>query len=215
MIVPSMSWKEILREYHKDAGWVSNKATYHYTEKLRRWVVKTKAKNHIALVSGTSQNRNKWMIFSLIRDSKTIPKLVAVCIYYDKGGINALYPMTIRDSQKMGVLVRFTTHCIKRYRMRLKLDIEEPMQVVEHLSRNMILNQSTLKRIKMPGRIELYMTLEGGGFLGYYNADVKLLDSRTFISDELMKNIQIKMKNELMKFKVEDFPVMEWEKMRK
>ena len=214
MIVPAMNWQEIFREYTKDKEFVDRKMEYLYEHKYRRKILKEKLENSIELLHYNSPNKNQWLIFLVIKNCKTIPLNIPVCIYNDKFGINALLPFSFKGIDSVMGLIKFNPHCIKRYRSRLKLDISEPIKVVEHLGHNFTLNSDIFKSIKIGVNINLYMPVAGGGFLGYSNTAKHIVEMKTFISDELMKSDQVQKACRLRNLNT-SFPDFGWDKLPK
>lgn len=207
MIVPAMNWQEILKEFKIDSEIVSRKAQYIYDNKIRRRIVKEKLTNCLIFNEYITPNRNLWLIIVVITHWKIIPKLFPVCIFNDYKGINAMYGFDILNHSNLKGLVRFSTHCITRYRSRLKLDISQSLKVIEHICRNILSNRNVLKQIELKEEVvHIYMPVTGGGFLGFYHNENYIVDLRTFISDELMRSDQIQKAMKMRNMKEEDFP---------
>lgn len=210
MILPTMSWLEIYREAIHDLDCVLIKSKYDYEQRLRRKLIKEKLERKIDVINYLSPNRNRWILYNVIKNYKKVPICVPVCYYYDNFGLNALHPVNITVPKSVQGFIRFNAHCIKRYRSRLMPELTDPIKLLDHLNRNIIFNNSILKKVKLENNDHMYMPVTGGGFLAVLHIEEHLLEMKTFISDELMRSKQIKKAMELRNLRLEDFPEFNW-----
>ncbi len=215
MLVPSMSWKEMEQEFLSDKQNVLRKSHYIYAHGITRMIIKKKLTNYIYIMQYRSPNKNLWLMIYAIKNYKTMARIVCVCIFNDIHGINALYPISINNKSTEFGMSRIWTHCIKSYKSRLNLDIVEPLKVVEHLCKNLVMNREISLNYQADDSGMLYLPVTGGILLGNYDIQTNKTEIKTFISDDLLKSEQIQKAIQLRNLKKQDFPPFVWEKLRR
>jgi len=215
MIVPSMTYKEMEKEFLSDKENVLRKSHFVYEHEIKRIIVKKKLTNCFYVMQYHSPKKNNWLMIYAIKNHKTMARIVCVCIFNDQHGINALYPLCLNiNKQKFG-LARIWTHCIKRYRSRLNLDIIDPIKITEHLCKNILMNREISFNYEADENGNIYLPITGGILLGNYDQENNFSEIKTFISDDLLKSNQVMQAIKLRNLKKQDFPPFVWQKLRR
>ncbi len=184
MLVPAMTPEEIrnalISDYETELKIKFKGIEVAYVSKWKR----NGKKNFFETISHCTKTNNHWRITIRCKDGGCW--MMPYLIFYDHVGVSAFYlaPETGTES-----LMWFNTHFFKRYRERLKIDIEKPEDLVKHFFRhNMYMVPCYYP---MPdGKEQLFCPLTEGLGLGLYNQELKTYVFKTYVDRSLLHEEQ-------------------------
>jgi hypothetical protein len=186
MIVPGMSLPEIGKAIFTDyEGEIRPKMKGAEVMYKRRWVQNGK-KDYWETITIPAKSKNDWRMTIRATDLGVVTE--PYLIHYDKVGLTAWYVSEMANPK--GVMY-FNTHFFKRYRERLKLDIEKPEALVKNFFRknhnSIIPCYTTEEDVKQ----QLFVPLDGGVGLGIYHGEDFIFEFKTFVSNDMLKEEQL------------------------
>lgn len=184
MLVPSMTWDEIIKEVTSDYIFVLK----YMTAKIHGTSLRMKRMNEKCLVETyhiKTERMNEWSVVLNIR-----PGVCQSNIYlksFDDSGIVA-YKITADNDSFL--LVKFSTHFFKRYKERMKLDIVKPEQVVKHFFKNNVdERRCTTNPDENDARVTFFSYPNGLG-IGRFDQAKQIVHIKTFIAADTFTNQQ-------------------------
>ncbi|MEY4876089.1 MAG: hypothetical protein RL708_1238 [Bacteroidota bacterium] len=184
MIVPSMTLHEIRKALVYDY-----EHEVHARMKADEIIAKGKwirggRKDFIETNSFITNTKNKWRI--IVNCDKGLVSTNAYVISYNEIGITASHFLFGLDTEH---LMHFNTHFFKRYKERLKINIDKPEDLVKYFFRHnlgMIPSYFPMD----DGTKQLFCSLNGGVGLGKYYEEESIHEFKTFVDNSLLRNDQ-------------------------
>ncbi|MFM2226081.1 MAG: hypothetical protein RJA07_2283 [Bacteroidota bacterium] len=184
MIVPSMTLHEIRKALVYDY-----EHEVHARMKADEIIAKGKwirggRKDFVETNSFITNTRNKWRI--IVNCNKGNVSTNAYVISYNEIGITASHFLFGRETEH---LMHFNTHFFKRYKERLKINLDKPEDLVKYFFRhNLVMLPSYFPMDD--GAQQLFCCLDGGIGLGKYYEEESIHEFKTFVDNSLLHNNQ-------------------------
>ena len=196
MLVPAMNLVEIKKEIEKDSPILFRKIGY-VAKKIDRHLKKNKKITEFSEVyEYYSKYKNYWLYKLFLKDK--VLKYEAMIVYNDIKGHSAI---AVVDKNH---LVYHTSHFFMRYNERLNLGLNNFKDIIkEFMKENEIYRFQQLEEIE-PGIHKMFCILPSGVILGTFYKGLNIVKANTFISNDMLRNDQIKMKINLTYTIVED-----------
>lgn len=184
MLVPAMTPEEIrnalISDYETELKIKLKGIEVAYVSKWNR----NGRKNCIETITHISRSKNHWRLNIRCKDGHCL--IMPYLVYYNHIGVSAYH--FLPGKGKDGLML-FNTHFFKRYRERLKLDIEKPEELVKYFFRNtwyMIPCYYPLP----DGREQLFCPLTDGLGLGLFHNDLNMYEFKTYVDNSLLHEEQ-------------------------
>lgn len=187
MLVPSMSWEEIIAEVNSDYIALLKLMNY----KLKNIGFRMQRLGEVRFTETfhmKTEKMNDWTIILNIS-----PFTSEFCFYlksYDRHGIVAY---KIAQEGDAFMLVKFNSHFFKRYRERMQLDVVKPEQVMKHFFKNNIDEKHAVSDEYTNGAQLAFFSYPNGMGVGRFDAEKNVVHIKTFITKELFNEQQKRM----------------------
>ena len=189
MLVPAMNLVEVKKEIEKDSPILFRKIGY-VAQKIDRHLKKNKKITEFSEVyEYYSKYKNYWLYKLYLKDK--VLKYEAMIVYNDERGHSAI---AVVDQNH---LVYHTSHFFMRYNERLNLGLNNFKDIIkEFMKENEIYRFQQLEEVE-PGIHKMFCILPSGVILGTFYKGLNIVKANTFISNDMLRNDQIKMKIDL------------------
>lgn len=205
MIVPKMTHEEVRKEFMHDLQRMKARATNTFNQLLMD-LQKRKQQHAVETVVWKSASHNRWMMLFYLDRQQSV--CAHVCLTLDHGGfLKTLSATHVEDYDEL-FISEYNIHFYKRYNERLKLGLTKPEQIVKHFHKhNPRMDTTTeLKQIENESKLNLFLPLYNGVGLGFRHDDIRLIEMKTFISNEMLHESQMETVDFLRKYREQDHP---------
>lgn len=198
MIVPTMTYQEVRAQVLNDQKLINVRYLDRYLEnydKMRRKNRINKLDSFPKSFEFRTPAKNSWCIVlkkdNEIEKYKGINSIIANCFIR----VNTFDGYRIYTVNSQGKMVAYKSHFFKRYNERLGLNLVNPIdKVIHYFTFNY---NSLITSIESPNKQLLVGKCRDGLILGEYQVENGLLLFRTFINNELMRDSQLHLIEEM------------------
>lgn len=204
MLVKLMTSKEAVNEIMNDLPRVRRKMHSQVTM-LHKKLKRNKAESFYEVFDYVSPNRNTWF-YSIRFDSKRDIKkghchVFAACWYVSTVGFRACVPSLSKNTP----FIIFSGHLFDRYKERTNCEIENRLDLVKHYFKHnntanfQVVDESLdLDEIDTEkGKCDMYRNSRKGIELGYADLEANCIIMNTFVSNNLLRRDQSKVKEHM------------------
>lgn len=174
--------REVKRDYEKIRETTLIRLGQEYDRERKKFKI-DKKRTYAKIYTFKTASKNNWMIMfakapSSVRYENRNKDLIwsAVTWYYDKIGLMVL------QWTPQGGIQAYTGHLFQRYKERLKLDLDSPVEIVKHFFLNNL--HASYQEGTRKGKLQCIGYTNGGLLLGEQVSDDWLL-WKTFVSRDL------------------------------
>lgn len=155
--------------------------------------IRCKKKETLTTIHFETKTKNKWRL--LVQTSQYSNQVLSYLCFYDEVGINVYYLTT--NLAPLAFLY-YNTHFFKRYRERMKLNIEKPEDLIKHfIKNNIFMVPHAQENEREKGRVFTRMDSGAGLGLGIYHEEGDIFEFKTFVDLSLLTENQKKKMNEI------------------
>ena len=187
MLVPNMTWEEIIAEVNSD--YIAMLQLMNY--KIRNIGFRMQRLGEVSFTETfhmKSERMNDWtIILNITPFNKEFSFFLKS---YDRHGVVA-YRIAMEGDGF--ILIKYNSHFFRRYRERMNLDIVKPEQVMKHFFKNnMDEKHATSDEHENGARLAFFSYPNGMG-IGRFDAQKNVVHMKTFITKELFNDQQKRM----------------------
>jgi len=187
MLVPSMSYDEIIAEVNSDYIALLKLMNY----KMRNIGFRMKRLGETRFTETfhmKSERLNEWTVIVNITPFET-----AFCFYLKSFDSQGIVAYRIVQEGDAFMLVKFNSHFFRRYRERMELEITKPEQVMKHFFKNNMDEKHAMSDEHSNGAQLAFFSYPNGMGVGRFDADKNVVHMKTFITIALFNEQQKRM----------------------
>jgi hypothetical protein len=187
MLVPSMTWEEIIAEVNGD--YISLLKLMNY--KIKNIGFRMRRLGEIRFTETyhmKTEKMNEWTV--ILNISPFTSEFCFYLVSYDRHGIVAY---KIAQEGEGFMLVKFNSHFFKRYRERMNLKVVKPEQVIKHFFKNNIDEKHATSDEHANGARLAFFSYPNGMGVGRFDSEKNVVHMKTFITRELFNEQQKRM----------------------
>lgn len=191
MIVPSLSFEEIIKHFERDFTFIQHK-TLAFRDGVLREFLNTQLSRCTRSVEMIAPSRNRWLVFySMTRSPRHIDAF-HLLYYDDDSGIHTIKKLIVGAGANADVAyARQDGHFYHRYNTRMSLGITKPIEVIKYFHKH---NGEFLEKFEREenedGSVNVFATVREGIILGVQYRKEKYSLYKTFVTDAMLHKEQ-------------------------